>query len=163
MYRLSVTIIPHIKLGMFHINNNLSIFKTKKTIFCSFRKTTLSFRINKATAAVRSVWRRGLIRRISLATPDALCIWLASEKGARHCCTRDGLSGKWRVQKEKGFPNKAAASTTHPCKKNWVRLSRDYARWGGQENENKRSQFKTRLNSNLSTFIVLKETINNRT
>ena len=99
---------------------------------------------------MRSVWRRGLIRRISLATPDALCIWLASEKGARHCCTRNGLSGKWRVQKEKGFPNKAAASTTHPCKKNRVRLSRDYARWGGQENENKRSQFKTRLNSNLS-------------
>ena len=102
---------------------------------------------------MRSVWRRGLIRRISLATPDALCIWLASEKGARHCCTRDGLSGKWRVQKEKGFQNKAAASTTHPCKKNLVFLSRDYARWGGQENENKRSQFKTRLNSNLSNWI----------
>ena len=126
----------------------------EKTIFCSFRKTSFSFRINKATAAVRSVWRRGLIRRISLATPDALCIWLASEKGARHCCTRDGLSGKWRVQKEKGFPNKAAASTTHPCKKNRVRLSRDYARWGGQENENKRSQFKTRLNSNLSIKLL---------
>ena len=79
--------------------------------------------------------------------------WLV-KKGARHCCTRDGLSGKWRVQKEKGFPNKAAASTTHPCKKNRVRLSRDYARWGGQENENKRSQFKTRLNSNLSIKLL---------
>lgn len=43
MYRLSVTIIPHIKLGMFHINNNLSIIQDIENNFLQFQENVFIF------------------------------------------------------------------------------------------------------------------------